>query len=130
MGRAVLKEKHARQRPALALLAVRTAALRLARQTCRLRRKTRHGVAELVAMPLLHLLVEVLHREIAVALLVEPPHARQFRRRRPPRRRLAEPAITQSLPTLLVVAVDQSPKLTARHAQKLARPLAVRRRLR
>jgi len=47
MGRAILEQQPARQRPALALLAARPAALGLGRQTRRLQRKPRHGVAEL-----------------------------------------------------------------------------------
>ena len=71
MGRAVLEQQHARQRPALALLAMRTAALGLRRQTRRLQREPGHGVAELVAVPLLQLLVKMLHGEVAIEFLIK-----------------------------------------------------------
>jgi len=52
--------------------------------------------------------IEAAALEVAVELLIEPSHARQFPLRRPPRRWLAQPTIAQSLPTLFVVTLDQS----------------------
>ena len=120
MGRAVLEQQHARQRPALAPLAVRTATPGLGRQTRRLQRKPGHGVTELVAVPFLQLLVKMLHSEIAIELLVKPPHPRQFRLWSPTRRSLAKPPIMQSLRTILVILDHQPAEMSARHAKQLA----------
>jgi hypothetical protein len=127
MGRAVLEQQHAGERPwafspracpvGLALLAMGAAPLRLGDHAARLQRQPCHGVAEVVMVPLLQLLVEMLHREVAVALLVEDLHARQLRRRRPPRRRPAEPAIAQPLLALLLVAHHQPAEIAPRHPQ-------------
>ena len=72
MGRAILEQQHARQRPALALLTMRTAALGLGRQTGRLQRKPGHGVA----VPLLQLLGKMPHREVAIEPLIKSSHPR------------------------------------------------------
>jgi hypothetical protein len=132
MLRAVLEKQHAGQRPALALLAVPAVAPLLRRdQAGRVQRQPGHRVAEIVAVPLHQLLVEMLHREVAVALLVEDLHPRELGRRRPSRRRLAEPPVAQSLGTFLRIAHRQSAEMPARHAEHLARllcrqpPLAV-----
>ncbi len=132
MRRAVLEQQHAGQWPALALLAMPAAAPFLRRdQPGRVQRQPGHRVAELVAVPLHQLLVEMLHREVAVAFLVEGLHPRQLGRRRPPRRRLAEPSVAQPLGPFLRIAHRQSAEMTARHAEQLARlvrcqpPLAV-----
>jgi len=122
MRRAVLEQQHAGQRPALALLAVRAAApLPRRHQPGSLQRQPRHRVGELVAVPLHQLLVEMLHREVAVALPVEHLHSRQLGQRRPPRRRLAKPPVAQPLGPVLVVAPQQPPEMPAGHSQKLAR---------
>jgi len=82
-------------------------------------------------VPLLQLLVEMLHREVAVAFLVEELHPAQLGRWRPPRRRLAEPPVAQPVPALLLIAHQQPAKMPPRHAQNLARflgcqaPLAI-----
>ncbi len=132
MRRAILEQQHAGQRPALALRAVAAAAPLLRRhQPGRLQRQPGHRVGQFVAVPLHQLLMEMLHREIAVAFLVEHLHPRQLGRRRPPRRRLAEPPVAQTLGTLRVMAHQQPPEMPARHAEQLARilgrqpPLAV-----
>ena len=70
-------------------------------------------------MPLLQLLVKMLHREVAVALLIEDLHAGQLGRRRPPRRGPAKPAIAQALSAILVVAHDQPAEIAPRHPQHL-----------
>ena len=120
MGRAVLEQQHPRQRPALPLLAVRAAPFVLRHQSRRLQREPRHGVAELVVMPLDEMLVKMLRVEIAVAFLEEPLHPRELGRRRPPRRRLAETAITQTLDSVLVVADAHSAEVPSRHPQQLS----------
>jgi hypothetical protein len=100
-------------------------------QPGRLQRQPGHRVRELVVVPLYQLLVEMLYREIAVALLVEDLHPRQLRGRRPPRRGLAQSSVAQPVTALLLVAPQQPPEMAARHAEQLARllgrqpPLAV-----
>ena len=132
MGGAVLKEQHAGQWPTLALLAVGAAApLLRAHQAGPVQRQPRHRVRELVVVPLYQLLVEMLHREVAVALLVEDLHPGQLGQRRPPRRHLAQPPVAQPLRPVLLVAQQQPAEMPPRHAQNLARllgrqpPLAV-----
>jgi len=96
---------------------VGAAPLGLRCQTARLQRQPHHGVAELVVVPFLQLLVKMLHREVAVAFLIEDLHARQLARRRPPRRRPAEPPIAQTLNPFLVVAHHHPAEIPPRHAQ-------------
>lgn len=124
MGRAVLEEQHARQRPALAPLAMHAAALRRAHQPGGVQRQPGHRVAQLVAVPLDEMLVEVLHVHAAVALLVETLHARQLGRRRPLRRGLADPQVAQPLDAILLVAGHQAAEVPPRHAQQLPGLLA------
>jgi hypothetical protein len=86
VGRAVLEQQHAGQRPPFALFAMSaTAPLVLDDEASSLQRQPGHRVAERVVVPLLQLLVKMLHREVAVALLIEDLHTRQLTRRRPPR---------------------------------------------
>ena len=70
-------------------------------------------------MPLLQLLMKMLHREVAVALLIEDLHAGQLGRRRAARRHSAKPAIAQALFALLVVTHDQPAEIAPRHAEQL-----------
>jgi hypothetical protein len=121
MRRAVLEQQHPRQRPALPLLAMRAATVALRHQSRCLQREPRHGVAELVVMVLDEMLVKMLGVEIAVAFLEQPLHARELGCRRPPWRRLAEPAIAQALDPVRVVANAQPAERPPRHPQKLAR---------
>jgi len=85
-----------------------------------LQRQPGHRVAELVVVQLLQLLVEMLHREIAVTFLIEDLHPAQLGRRRPPRRDFAEPPIAQPRFSFLLIAHAQPPEMPARHAQQLA----------
>ena len=118
---AVLGQQHARQRPSLPPFAVGAAApLLRGRQYGPLQRQPGHRVAELVVVMLLHLLVEMLHREVPVALLIEGLHRAQLRRRRPSRRHLAQPPIAQPLGAVLLIAQQQPPEMPARHPQNLA----------
>ena len=123
MGRAVLEQQHARQRPALPLLAVRAAPFALRHQSRRLQGEPRHGVAELVVVLLDEMLVKMLDVEIAIPFLEKPLHARQLGRRRPPRRRLAETAIAQTLHSVIVVADAHSAEVPSRHPQQFSRLL-------
>ena len=85
VARPVLVQQHARQRPAWTLLAVRRTLRRLPHQARRVQGELRHGVAQHIAMPLLQLLVEVLHREVRVFVPEQPQHPLQLFLRRPPR---------------------------------------------
>ncbi len=98
MRRAVLEQQHAGQWAALAPLAMRAAAPLLRRHRAGpLQRQPGHRVGELVIVPLHQLLVKMLYREVAVALLKEDLHPRQLGPRRPPRRHLAKPPVAQTL---------------------------------
>jgi hypothetical protein len=124
MGRAVLKQQHSRQRPAQPLLAVGAAALGFRHQPGRLQRQLGHRVAELVIVPLHHLLVEVLDREVAVALPIKFVHPLELTLRRTARRHFPDPPIAQPLDPVLLVANAQPPEVPSRHAQKLPSLLA------
>src|SRR5262249_40742721 len=100
-ARGVLVQHHAHQRPPRPLLAMRRAPRRRSHQPRPLQRQPGHRVAELVVVPLLQLLVKMLHREALVAFVIEPQHAQDLLGRRSSARRLADPAIAQTLPPLL-----------------------------
>jgi hypothetical protein len=102
------------------LVAVGAAPLGLAHQPGRLQSQPGHGVAELVAVPLDQMLVKMLHVELAVALLVETLHPRQLGRRRPFRRRLADPPVMRSVDAVLLVARRQRAEIAPRPAEQLA----------
>ena len=76
-------------------------------------------------MPTLKLLVEMLHREVAVALAVERLHPLELARRGTPRRYFADPPIAQAFASLFFIAITQPAKMPSRHAQKLTRFLRV-----
>ena len=65
------------------------------------------------------LLVEMLHREVAVALPVKLLHALELTRRCPARRYFADSAIAQALAPLFLIAITQPAEMPSRHAQKL-----------
>ena len=54
-----------------------------------------HRVAQRVVVPLAQLLVEMLHREAAIEVAVQPQHPLDLRHRRTPQRR-SQPAIGQT----------------------------------
>ena len=120
MCRTVLEQQHARQRSARTPLTMCAAPLRLRHQAGRLERQAGHRVAELVAVSTHQLLVKVLHREVAVAITVELPHAIQLAHRSPSRRHLADPPIAKTLDPFIRKANTQSTELPARHPQQLA----------
>ena len=102
----------------------RSAALGFRHQPGRLQRQLGHRVAELVIVPLHQLLVEVLHREVAVALPIELLHPLELARRRTARRYLADPPIAQPLDPILFVANAQPAEVPTGHAQQLPSLLA------
>jgi hypothetical protein len=105
MRRAVLKQQHAGQPPPLAPLAVGAAAPRVRQdEPGALQRPPGHRVRELGVVPRLPVLVTILDRAVAGALLVENLHARQLGRRRPPRRDFAETAVAQAVGAVLLIA--------------------------
>src|SRR6516164_10947588 len=75
-------------------------------------------------VPLHHLLVEVLHREVAVALPIKFVHPLELARRRTARRYLADPPIAQPLDAVLLLANAQPAEVPPRHAQQLPGLLA------
>ena len=70
-------------------------------------------MAELVIVPLRHLLVKVLHREPGMALLTKPQHAQDLFPRRPPARWLADPPVDQTLTALHRAAGRASREMSA-----------------
>jgi hypothetical protein len=124
MGRAILEQQHSGQRSTLPSLAVGTAALGLGHQPGRLQRQLGHRIAELVMVPLHQLLMEVLHREVAVALPIKLVHPLELARQRTARRYLAEPPIAQPLDPVLLVANAQPAEVPSRHTQQLPGLLA------
>jgi hypothetical protein len=75
-------------------------------------------------MPLHQLLVEMLHREIAIALPVELLHPLKLSLRRTARRYFADPPIAQPLDPVLLIANAQPPEIPPRHPQQFARLLS------
>ena len=124
MRRAVLEQQHSGQRPAHPFLAVGAAPLGFRYQPGRLQRQSCHRVTELVVMPLHQLLVEMLHREIAIALPVELLHPVKLALRRTVRRPLTDPSIAQAFDPVLLIANAQPPEMPPRHPQQLARLLS------
>ena len=72
-------------------------------------------------LPLLQLLVKMLHREAAIAFLIQPQHAQDLLGCRPAARRLADPPIAQTLRTLIAQPVAPTPKRPLRDPQHLRR---------
>ncbi len=114
-------QHHPDQRPARPLLAVCRALRRRFDQPRRVQCQPGHCVAELVIMPLCQLLVKVLHRELAVALLVQTQHAQDLFGRRPPARRLADPPVDQPRRSLLAQPIAPAPERSLRDPQHLRR---------
>ena len=75
-------------------------------------------------VPLHQLLMEVLHRKVAVALPIKLVHPLELARRRTARRYLAEPPIAQPLDPVLLVANAQPAEVPSRHTQQLPGLLA------
>jgi hypothetical protein len=71
-------------------------------------------------MPTHQLLVEMLHREVAVEFPIKRVHARQLALRRPARRYLAYPPIAQALDPILIVADTQPAEVPPRHPQQFS----------
>src|SRR6516164_7047000 len=117
MLRGILEQQHSRQGAAHPFLAMRPPPLRFRYQPRRLQREPRHRVAELVIVPPHQLLVEMLHREVAIALTVKIVHPLKFTRRRPARRYFPDPAIAQTIDPVLLIANAQPPEITPRHPQ-------------
>jgi hypothetical protein len=63
--------------------------------------------------------VEVLHREVAVALPIKLVHPLELAPRRTARRYLADPPIAQPLDPILLVANTQPAEVPTGHAQQL-----------
>jgi hypothetical protein len=87
-------------------------------------------------MPTHHLLVEVFHREVAIALAEKLLHALELAFRRTARRYLADPPIAQPFDPFILIANAQPPEVPPRHAQQFAglfpaqpMPFVVRKRL-
>src|SRR5512147_478413 len=78
MPRGVLVQKHPRKRPARPLLAVRRATRRRLHQSRTVQVQLGHRIAQLVAVPLHQLLVEVLDREVGIVFAIEPEHAQDL----------------------------------------------------
>jgi hypothetical protein len=115
---AVLMQQHAAHRPARALAAMDAAPGRRLDHPGLLQVQPGGGVAELVAVPLLELLVEVLDGEVLVLLLVQRPHALELVLGRALRRRLADPAIDQAVRPLLLVALAPAAQRPLAHPER------------
>ena len=120
--RPVLMQHHAAHRPPRPLLAVRRPLGRDPNQSGPLQMNLRHRVAELVAVALGQLLVEMLDREVGVLVPIKPEHPLQLHLRRPPRRRPASPVGEPGL-AFRLVAIAPTLKRPKAHSQKLRRRL-------
>jgi hypothetical protein len=63
------------------------------------------------------LLVEMLHREVAIARAVKIVNSLKLMRRRMPGRHFADPPIAQALDPILFIANHKAPEIPARHSQ-------------
>src|SRR5208283_435734 len=120
--RSVLMQHHSAHRPPGPLLAVRRALLRRLRQPGPLQAQLRHRVAQLVAVALGQLLVEMLDREVGVFVAIEPEHPLQLLLWRPPRRRTAATIDESCFPGRLVTILPALKRAHA-HSQQLRRRL-------
>src|SRR6266404_1616399 len=114
-------QHHANHRPAWPLLAMRRARDRAPHQPGALQMHLRHGVAELVAVPLEQLLMKVLHREAAVRLAIQAQHPLDLLDRRTPARRLAQPTVRQPRRAFVAQPVPPTPKRALADPQHLRR---------
>ena len=121
MPRAVLMQHHPRQRPPLALPAVRPLARRLRRDARPLQMQLRPGVAPAEAVVLDEMLVEVLDREALIALAIKPLHFLRPIRRDPLARRLAKPPVGEAGLALLFIAPRPAPERPLAHPEQLGR---------
>ena len=97
-------QEHAAHRPARPLAAMGTAPGRRLNDARLLQVQPGRGVAELVAVPLDQLLVEVLDGEALVGFVIQPEHALELVLGRTMRRRPADPPIDQPVSAVLLVA--------------------------
>ncbi len=120
--RSVLMQHHSAHRPPGPLLAMRRALLRRLHQPGPLQAQLRHRVAQLVAVTLGQLLVEMLDREVGVFVAIEPEHPLQLLLWRPPRRRTAATIDESCFPGRLVTILPALKRAHA-HSQQLRRRL-------
>jgi hypothetical protein len=102
--RAVLVQEHAAHRPPRPLAAMGAAPRRRRHPPGPLEIEPGGGVAELVAVALRQLLVEMLDGEALIVLLTQRPHALEFVLGLAPGRRPADPAIDQAVHRVVLVA--------------------------
>src|SRR5216684_1283057 len=121
VARPVLMQQHARKRPAWTLLAVRRTLRRLPHQASRMQGKLRHRIAQHIAMPLLQLLVEVLHREVRILVAEQPQHPLQLFLRRSPRRSPTHTQVDKPVIALRLVALRPTLKRPHVDPEKLSR---------
>ena len=110
MARGILVQHHADHRPARPLLAMRRPLDRRRHQAGAVQVNLGHAVAQLVAVPLHQLLMEVLHREVRIASPVELQHPRDLRHPGTPGGPLPQPAIRQSRRTFVAKPIAPAPK--------------------
>ena len=120
VGRGVLMQHHADHRPARPLLAVRRALRRRPHQARAMQMHLGHRVAQLVAVALHQLLMEVLHRELTIVRPVKPQHPLDLGLRRPPTRG-PKPTVGQASSSLVVQPVTPAPKRPVADPQHLRR---------
>jgi hypothetical protein len=127
VARAVLKQQHARQRPARPLPAVRRALPCPPHQARVLQHPLGPGVAEREAVLRHELLVKVLHREVEVARAELLQHPLDAVDRHPPARDPAAPPVDQPLRPFGLVAIAQAAEVPLAHPQHLRRFQAAQR---
>jgi len=116
--RTSLMQQHAAHRPARPLAAMGAAPRRRRHRPGLLQVEPGGGVAELVAVPLLELLVEVLDGEALVVLLIQRAHALELVLGRASGRGLADPAIDQAVRPLLLVALAPAAQCPLAHSER------------
>jgi hypothetical protein len=121
VGRAVLMQQHAGQRPSGPLLAVRRAPRRLGDQPGLVQAQLGPGVAQREAVPAHQLVVEVSGREAAVVLTVEAHYGVHLVHRHPSGRGLAQPPVEQPRRPFAFIAIPPAAERALAHPQDLRR---------
>jgi hypothetical protein len=109
MRRGVLVQHHAHHGTARPFLAVGRALRRRLNQTGAMQVNLGHRVAQRIVVPLAQMFVEVLDRETAIKVAIQPQHPLDLRHRRPAQRR-SQTTIRQTFQTAAAMAVTPAPK--------------------
>lgn len=121
MPRSILVQHHAPQRAARPLAAMRSPPRRGCQKTLAMQKRLGPGVAPIEAVHPDQPFVKMLRGEPAIARPVQLSHACGFRRRDPPRRRLAQSPVNQTGFSFLLKPTRPAAKRPFTHPHQLGR---------